>query len=55
MRRRQSHFGFHFPIFDLKDSDNELILTVSGTLLQILGTIYQTVLVPYVIALGFLE
>ena len=47
MQRRQSHSGFRFRIFDLKDSKDELILIVSGTLLQVLGAIYETVSVPY--------
>ena len=34
---------------------DELIFIVSRTLLQILGAICNTVLVPYVTALGFLE
>ena len=33
-------FWFPFAYFVLKDSNEELILTVSGTLLQILGAIY---------------
>ena len=36
-------------------SNDELILAVSGTLLQILGAIYETVSVPYLTVLGFLE
>ena len=55
MQGRQSHSGFHFCIFDLKDSKEELILIVSGTLLQILGAIYETVSVPYQTVLEFLE
>ena len=50
-----SHSGFHLHIFVLKDSNDELILIVSGTLLQILGAIYETVSVPYLTVLGFLE
>ena len=42
-------------IFVLKDSNDELILIVSGTLLQILGAICETVSVPYLTVLGFLE
>ena len=30
VQRRQSHSGFHLHVFDLKDSKDELILTVSG-------------------------
>ena len=48
-------FGFHLRIFVLKDSNDELILIVSGTLLQILGAIYETVSVPYLTVLGFVE
>ena len=55
VQRRQSHSGFHLRIFVLKDSNDELILIVSGTLLQILGAIYETVSVPYLTVLGFLE
>ena len=55
VQRRQSHSGFHLRIFVLKDSNDELVLTVSGTLLQILGATYETVPVPYLIVLGFLE
>ena len=55
MQRRKSHSGFHLHIFVLKDSNDELILIVSGTLLQILGAIYETVSVPYLTVLGFLE
>ena len=40
-------FWFPFAYFCLKDSNDELILIVSGTLLQILGAIYETVSVPY--------
>ena len=53
--KAESHSGFHFRIFDLNDSKDELILTVSVTLLQILGTVYETVSVPYLVVLGFLE
>ena len=49
----QSHSGFHFFIFVLKGCNNELILVASGTLLQILGAIYETV--SYLTALGFPE
>ena len=55
VQRRQSHSGFHLRIFVLKDSNDELILRVSGTLLQILGAIYETVLVPHLTVLRFLE
>ena len=48
-------FWFPFAFFVLKDSIDELILIVSGTLLQILGAIYETVSVPYLTVLGFLE
>ena len=50
-----SYSGFHLLFFVLKDSNEELILIVSGTLLQILGAIYETVSVPYLTVLGFLE
>ena len=36
-------------------SKDELILIVSGTLLQILDAIYDTVLVSYLNVLGFVE
>ena len=55
VQRRQSHSGFHLRIFVLKDSNDELILIVSGTLLLILGAIYETVSVPYLTVLGFVE
>ena len=42
-------------VFLLYFSDDEHILVVSGTLLQILGAIYETVSVPYLTVLGFLE
>ena len=48
MQRRQLHSDFDFRIFHLKDSKDKLILIVFGTLLQILGVIYETVSVPYV-------
>ena len=51
----QSHSGFHLFIFALKDCNNELILIASGTLLQILGAIYETVSVLYLTVLGFPE
>ena len=51
----QSHSGFHLFIFALKDCNNELILIASGTLLQILGAIYETVSVLYLTVLGFLK
>ena len=54
-QRRQSHSGFHLCIIVLKGSNDELILIVSGTLLHILGAIYETVSVPYLTFLGFLE
>ena len=54
-QRRQSHSGFHLRIFVSKDSNDELILIVFGTLLQILSAIYETVSVPYLTVLGFLE
>ena len=46
VQKRQSHSGFHWRIFDLKDFKDELILIVSGTLLQVLGALYETVSVP---------
>ena len=52
MPRQQSRSGFYFCISELKDSKNELILIFSGTLLQILGAIYEIVSVPYLT--GFL-
>ena len=52
---RQSRFGFHLRIFDLKESNDDLMLIISGTLLQILGARYETVSVPYLTVLGFLE
>ena len=52
---RQSHSGFLLRIFVLKGSNDELILIVSGTLLLILGAIYETVSVPYLTVLGFVE
>ena len=55
MQRRESFSGFHFCILDLKDSKDGLNLTVTGTFLQILGAIYETVSVPYLTVLGFLE
>ena len=55
VQRRQSHSGFHLRIFVLKDSNDELILIVSGTLLLILGVIYETVSVPCLTVLGFVE
>ena len=55
VQRRQSHSGLHLRIFDLKECKDELILIVSGTSLQILGAIYETVSVPYLTVLGFLE
>ena len=36
-QRGHAHFGFHFLIFDLKDSKDELILIVLGTLFLILS------------------
>ena len=47
MQSQQLHAAFHFCIFDLKDSKQELILIAFGTLLQILGATYETVSVPY--------
>ena len=47
MQRWQSHSGFRVRVFGLKDSNDEVILIVSGTLLQILGAVYETVSVPY--------
>ena len=55
MQRQQLHSGFYFCTFDLKDSKDKLILIASGTLLQVLGALYQTVSVAYLIALGFLK
>ena len=55
MLRQQLHSDFHFRIFDIKDSTDKLILIVSGTLLQILDAIYETVSFPYLTVLGFLE
>ena len=55
VKRWQSHSGFHFCIFDLKDFGDELILIVCETLPQILGATYETVSVPYLTDLGFLE
>ena len=55
MQKRQLHSGFHLLIFDSKDSKDKLILIVSGTLLQILGSIYETVSVSYLTVLGFLR
>ena len=55
MQRRKSHSGFHFRIFDLKYSKDELILIVSGTLFQILSVIYEAVSVQYLTVLEFLE
>ena len=55
VKRQELHSGLHFCIFDLKDCKGKLILIVSGTLLQTLGAIYETVSVPYVTVLGFLE
>ena len=55
MQRQQSHSGFHFRIFDLKDSKDKLILIASGTLLQNLGATYETVSVLHLTLLGFLE
>ena len=40
--------SFHKSNRHILVSKDELILIVSGTLLQILGAIYDTVLVPYV-------
>ena len=51
----QSHSGHNFRIFDLKNSKDVLSLIVSGSLLQILAAIYETVSVPYLTVLGFLE
>ena len=51
---RQSHSGFYLRIFVLKDSNDELILIVSGTLLQILGATCETVSVLYLTVLEFL-
>ena len=48
-------FWSHFRIFDLKESKDVLSLIVSGNLLQILAAIYETVSVPYLTVLGFLE
>ena len=53
VQRRQSHSGFHLRI--LKDSNDELILIVSGTLLQILDALHETVSVLYLTVLVFLE
>ena len=53
MRRWQSHSGFRLRIFVLKDSNEELILLVSG--IQILSAIYETVSVPCLTVLEFLE
>ena len=55
VQRRQLHSGFHFRIFNLKYSKDELILLVSGNCVQILGAIYETVPVLYLTVLGFLE
>ena len=55
MQKRQLHSGFHLLIFDSKDSKDKLTLIVSGTLLQILDSIYETVSVSYLTVLGFLE
>ena len=55
VQRRQSHSGFHLRIFVLKDSNDELILIVSGTLLQILDALHETVSVLYLTVLVFLE
>ena len=55
VQKGQSHSDFHLRIFVLKDSNDELILIVSGTLLQILDAIHETASVPYVTVLGFLE
>ena len=51
LQRLQSHSGFHFCIFDLKDSNDKRILIFSGTLLQVLGALYETVSVPYLTVL----
>ena len=48
----------HFVALGLKgfkDSKDEIILIVSGTLLQMLRVIYDTVSNPYLVVLGFLE
>ena len=55
VQRHQSHSAFYLRIFDLKESKDKLVLIVSGTLLQILGAIYETVSVPHLTVLGFLE
>ena len=47
MQRRQSLSDLHFHIFDLEDFKNKFILILSGTLVQILGAIYEKVSVPY--------
>ena len=39
----QLHSGFHLHIFGLKDSKNKFILIDLGTLLQILGAMYETI------------
>ena len=55
MQKRQLHSDFHFRIYDFKYSKDELILMISGTLLEVLGVIHEIVSVPYLTVLGFLE
>ena len=51
MQRWPWHSCFHFHIFYLKDSKEDPVSIISGTLLKILGAIYEIVSVLYLTVL----